>query len=438
MNQRDVLPWNLYSHQTSKTGKTWLSLTFRLLVLVDHTSEKGQPTRKSILFTFHDIEPKDTINRPTYTMESAQAPQSTATRPPLPHRPPARMDRERSTGDRDKRRDAVPDVDISRAYRRRSLKHRIECGHRVKTGPQEIEELKQSLGTRKCQMYSDGDSMTSCVVCGDQCLDGEFAVETVLFIPNKNDAAYAHLGRFRVELPRIACHDCAKEDAAVHGIEPNSDSVAQSISSLAAVWTKYQSHGLKQVTPPKLHAVNSQRSNSTKSSGTGRRGGSADLGDHKESALRGPAGLSAPRRHSNEAHRGQQQQHHTHQHHGHQRPNHGHQAHGHHAHHGHHGHGHHHQHQGSSQKVAMPMEEPERDPFDDGFLICTQLVKTGGADQGGLQGGDVFVQFGQYHLKRFPGLQAIANLVRRSAGKEIKVMVWRKLEVEDPSLFVIF
>ena len=135
--------------------------------------------------------------------------------------------------------------------------------------------------------------------------------------------------------------------------------------------------------------------------------------------------------HREHGHPGQGHPAHGHQGHGH--PGHGHQGHvhqgrGHNAHHGHHGHAHH-QHQGSSQKVPMPMEEPERDPFDDGFLICTQLVKTGGADQGGLQVGDVFVEFGHYSSKRFPGLKAIANLVRRSAGKEILVVVWRKLEV---------
>jgi len=70
----------------------------------------------------------------------------------------------------------------------------------------------------------------------------------------------------------------------------------------------------------------------------------------------------------------------------------------------------------------------EQDPFDDGFLICTQLVKTGGADQGGLQVGDILVEFGHYSKARFPGLKSIAMLVRKSAGKEIPVVVWRKLE----------
>ena len=70
-------------------------------------------------------------------------------------------------------------------------------------------------------------------------------------------------------------------------------------------------------------------------------------------------------------------------------------------------------HQHQSQKVNLPLSEAERDPFDDGFLICAQLVKTGGADQSGLQVGDVFVEYGHCSKKRFPGLKSIANLMRR-------------------------
>ena len=67
-------------------------------------------------------------------------------------------------------------------------------------------------------------------------------------------------------------------------------------------------------------------------------------------------------------------------------------------------------------------------PYEDGSLIYTQLVKTGGADQGGLQVGDVFVEFGIYSNKNFPGLKSIAALVRRSATVGIPCVVWRKLE----------
>jgi hypothetical protein len=73
------------------------------------------------------------------------------------------------------------------------------------------------------------------------------------------------------------------------------------------------------------------------------------------------------------------------------------------------------------------------DPLTDGFLICTQLVKTGGADKAGLQVGDVFSKFGDFNKRRFPGLKAIATLVRRSPLKSIPVIVWRKVEVTPPS-----
>ncbi|ETO05137.1 hypothetical protein RFI_32260 [Reticulomyxa filosa] len=69
--------------------------------------------------------------------------------------------------------------------------------------------------------------------------------------------------------------------------------------------------------------------------------------------------------------------------------------------------------------------------LEDGFLICTQLVKTGGADQGGLQVGDVLVEFGHYNKSRFPGLKSIAALVRKSPEKDIPVILWRKLEPLD-------
>eukprot|EP01084_Bolivina_argentea_P122121 216430_1 len=83
----------------------------------------------------------------------------------------------------------IPDVDMSRAYKRRSLKHHIHCGYAVKIGSTEINELKTILGLKKCAMYSNNDCMSLCVVCDDKCVDGEFAVETILFIPNKNDPA---------------------------------------------------------------------------------------------------------------------------------------------------------------------------------------------------------------------------------------------------------
>eukprot|EP00484_Ammonia_sp_Unknown_P003266 CAMPEP_0197074022 /NCGR_PEP_ID=MMETSP1384-20130603/210900_1 /TAXON_ID=29189 /ORGANISM="Ammonia sp." /LENGTH=379 /DNA_ID=CAMNT_0042512863 /DNA_START=125 /DNA_END=1264 /DNA_ORIENTATION=- len=295
-------------------------------------------------------------------------------------------------------KDNIPDVDICLAYKRKSLKHRVECGVGVKIGKEEVEELKLLLGSRKCQMYKHDDSMSSCVVCDEQCIDGKFAVETVLFIPNKNDPAYDNLGRFRIELPRIACHECAAEYASMNAIHVITNNIQL---SLAKVWQNYQSGELNLnvksggsaedlVSPGALHQDENKFSSPKPVP-------PQQVQPHARAAQQVQSAATS----MNESTASQSQS----------------------------------QSQSQAQKQTMPLSEAERDPFDDGFLICTQLVKTGGADQGGLQVGDVFVEFGHYCKKRFPGLKSIANLVRRSAGKEINVVVWRKLEqmnaVED-------
>jgi len=291
-------------------------------------------------------------------------------RPPLSQQPPQRIDTADHVEDNDNNKDSIPDVDISSAYKRKSLKHRIECGIRCIIGNEEVEELKLILGNRKCQMYQGNDTISSCVVCDDQCINGEFAVETVVFIPNKNDPTYDNLGRFRIELPRIACYECSTEYASMNCI--NNVAATNDNRSLGKIWQNYKNGQLK------LNNIKSNESSSSALSPVSTK----DKDDEKMTD-----NMPLPQ----------------------QQPL-----------------------QSKDCKTTLPLSEAERDPFDDGFLICTQLVKTGGADQGGLQVGDVFVEFGHYSKKKFPGLKSIANLVRRSAGKEINVVVWRKLEQMNP------
>jgi C-terminal processing protease CtpA/Prc len=73
----------------------------------------------------------------------------------------------------------------------------------------------------------------------------------------------------------------------------------------------------------------------------------------------------------------------------------------------------------------------ENNPLDEGFLICTQLVKTSGADRGGLQVGDIISRFGHYTSVGFPGLRSLMHLIRNNAGKSFDVEVWRKM-VQEP------
>merc|ERR1712096_201180 len=73
--------------------------------------------------------------------------------------------------------------------------------------------------------------------------------------------------------------------------------------------------------------------------------------------------------------------------------------------------------------------EPLKNMVDQkGFLVCTQLVKTGGADMAGLKAGDVFTRFGNIRKENFEGLKSVANFVRRSANKTFQAVVLRKVK----------
>lgn len=62
-----------------------------------------------------------------------------------------------------------------------------------------------------------------------------------------------------------------------------------------------------------------------------------------------------------------------------------------------------------------------------GFMVCTQIVKKGGADLAGLKAGDIFLQFGDLTKDNFEGLKAVANFVRRSANKTFQAIVQRQV-----------
>jgi len=66
-----------------------------------------------------------------------------------------------------------------------------------------------------------------------------------------------------------------------------------------------------------------------------------------------------------------------------------------------------------------------------GFLVCTQLVKTGGADKAGLQVGDIFIKLGYMDKENFQGLKSLALYIRGSANKSIEAIVLRNMNQES-------
>jgi hypothetical protein len=181
------------------------------------------------------------------------------------------------------------------------------------------------------------------VICEDTCDRGYFAVETILFLPDKR-IGHDSAKRFKHQLPRICCLECASEY-----VQDQKEKLS-ALTGARNIFTQWTDH----MGTMRFHEHGSPEN---------------EMYQQDEEKCIGS---------------------------------------------------------------VIPISEADQDPLQHGFLICTQLVKTGGADQGGLQVGDVFVGFGHYSKSRFPGLKSIANLVRKSAGKEIPVVIWRKLEsVED-------
>merc|ERR1712241_739304 len=70
---------------------------------------------------------------------------------------------------------------------------------------------------------------------------------------------------------------------------------------------------------------------------------------------------------------------------------------------------------------------PKRIADKEGFLVCTQLVKTGGADKAGLQVGDIFIKLGHMDKQNFQGLKSLALYIRGSANKSIEAIVLRNM-----------
>jgi len=220
----------------------------------------------------------------------------------------------------------------SKGFKVKSSKHWVSNWKtKVRDRDLEWKELQPSLNESVKLYLSTQLQLNRCCLCDDTCVEGYFAVETLLFIPKDNPSQ-----RFHYQVPRICCNTCSE-----HELQQNENVNNNKIDengTMNECWLKYQKQKEKEKEKEKQNEK---------------------VDKDTESGLE---------------------------------------------------------------------KEGDRDPFEDGFLICTQLVKTGSADQGGLQVGDVLVEFGHYSKGRFPGLKSIATLVRRSAGKEISVVVWRKLE----------
>ncbi|ETO34488.1 hypothetical protein RFI_02606, partial [Reticulomyxa filosa] len=261
-------------------------------------------------------------------------------------------------------------------YRVKTSKHWISNWKlKVTSSDSEWKDLRPSLNETAKMYLSARPQMNRCCLCDDVCEEGNFAVETLLFIPKDNSTQ-----RLNCQIPRICCKTCSEHELQETDNEKSSDR----IGTINEYWSKYHSNQNQNQNQNYNHSYSSNQNQNPNAN---------------------PSQQYVPK----------------------ERPK-----------------------QNEINKERKDNENyisgnnnnnnniTNQQVLEDGFLICTQLVKTGGADQGGLQVGDVMVEFGHYNKSKFPGLKSIAALVRKSPEKDIPVVLWRKLESLDKNSLPVF
>jgi len=264
-------------------------------------------------------------------------------------------------------------------FKVKSSKHWVsEWKTKVTDVELEWQEIRSSLNENAQPYLMTLSPLNSCCLCDDIVVEGHFAVETLMFIPKNNPNQ-----RFYCQIPRLCCDTCSDHELQLNGKHSNSE-----ISTIRECWNKFQKSIRKEKEQDKNVEVkiantkeNINANTNTNTNINTNTNVNANANTNTNANINANTNVSI----------------------------------------------------NDQDITSLTKQDSDQEVLEDGFLICTQLVKTGGADQGGLQVGDIVVEFGHYSKARFPGLKSIATLVHKSAGKEIPVVVRRKLESLDTS-----
>lgn len=303
----------------------------------------------------------------------------------------------------------------SKNFNKRRTKIEVQYGKRIRPAPKHeyvAEELYESFKKeKKVEIHMDF-KIGDCAICENAWTAGDFAVEKLMLIPKNGEARNGGKkpATVRVTIPRVVCLSCSKNMSEDDGEAPV---VVTGLSStLGTAWRIFNESTSKPQTQP---AAN--------------RGNKSSQTQKSKAFQRGPAIARSPPNRFPAGGRAQSSANPTHR----TSPN-----------------------LSSTHSVTEQMENmdieasagtstgsvtpisgkpdvmiSERDVNKTGFLVCTQLVKTGGADKAGLQVGDIFVRLGHMNKPNFKGLKDVANFIRGSANKPIEAVVLRRQNVES-------
>jgi len=306
----------------------------------------------------------------------------------------------------------------SKNFNKRRMKIDVQYGKNIQATPKskEVEHVAGALyerfkSTKKVEIHMDF-KLGRCAICEKAWSDGHFAIEKLMLVP----VAGAGQKNVTVTIPRVVCHTCSKTMSDEDEQSPEESATSSTLGTAWRVHTELldmRGRGSKGPTPqasPNLKPT----FKSKLTQGNQKKGPSMARFSRPDSS---PPVRSHPNSRANS---------------GHMRPS----------------------PNLSSAAISTVTDGMESMSIGDaatvtsaalesnvamtqsavdkaGFLVCTQLVKTGGADKAGLQVGDIFARLGHMNKDNFRDLKDVANFIRRSANQSIEAVILRKQAGSD-------
>jgi len=263
------------------------------------------------------------------------------------------------------------------------------------------EELVEHLRETKNVLIHLDFCLSLCAVCELQWKTGDFAKETLLLIPKPRDCP-SDAPKVRVTIPRVVCLSCSESLCSEDGAQRIEASPSCTLTEAWRLTLEHRRSKAKKIpsTPNAENTVDSVDRNPSSNEAVHCGGGfkhysSTQCQDPLNFVMQDPLVQTSQRQEGENSRREKESGSVT---------------------------------STSDNNSSSSGGESMQNIVDQkGFMVCTQLVRTGRADLAGLKAGDVFTKFGNMTKENFEGLKSVANFVRRNASKSFEAVVLRQV-----------
>jgi len=288
-------------------------------------------------------------------------------------------------------------------FRKKRIELEVSYGKKIAFSKTDniAKDLIEHLRVTKNVLIHLDFCLNLCAVCELQWTTGDFAKETLLLIPKPMDRA-SDAPKVRVTIPRVVCLSCSESLSSEDGVQRIE---ACASSTLTEAWRATLKHKqLKVKNTASSSNVEKPLNSLNQSSSSSKAGANEKV--HCGGGLKRYSSTHSPLTQDPLVQNSQRQE----------------------------GEGSRRDKESGSMTSTSDTnssssggESMQNIVDQKGFMVCTQLVRTGRADLAGLKAGDVFTKFGNMTKENFEGLKSVANFVRRNASKSFEAIVLRQV-----------